>query len=43
MKILLKSWFRQQLSQTDRLIKLNQIVIQQMSVLQDIENRKSLK
>ena len=31
------------LSQRDRLIKLNQIAIQQMFVLQDIENRKLLK
>jgi len=31
------------LSQQERLIKLNQIAIQQMSVLQDVENRKLLK
>ncbi len=31
------------LPQPDRLIKLNQIAIQQMSVLQDVENRKMLK
>jgi len=31
------------LSQSERLIKLNQIAIQQMCVLQDIENRKMLK
>ena len=31
------------LPQSERLIKLNQIAIQQMSVLQDIENRKLLK
>jgi hypothetical protein len=31
------------ISQKERLIKLNQIAIQQMSVLQDIENRKLLK
>jgi len=31
------------LTQSDRLIKLNQIAIQQMSVLQDVENRKLLK
>ena len=31
------------LSQSERLIKLNQIAIQQMSVLQDVENRKLLK
>ena len=43
MKILLKSWFRQQLAQTDRLIKLNQIAIQQMCVLENVENRKLLK
>jgi hypothetical protein len=30
-------------SQSERLIKLNQIAIQQMSVLQDVENRKLLK
>jgi hypothetical protein len=31
------------LSQSERLIKLNHIAIQQMSVLQDVENRKLLK
>jgi len=31
------------LTQSDRLIKLNQIAIQQMSVLQEVENRKLLK
>ena len=31
------------LSQPDRLIKLNQIAIQQMSILQEVENRKLLK
>jgi len=31
------------LPQKERLIKLNQIAIQQMSVLQDVENRKLLK
>ena len=31
------------LSQSDRLVKLNQIAIQQMNILQDIENRKLLK
>jgi hypothetical protein len=30
-------------SQSERLIKLNQIAIQQMRVLQDVENRKLLK
>jgi hypothetical protein len=29
--------------QRERLIKLNQIAIQQMRVLQDVENRKMLK
>ena len=31
------------LSQSDRLIKLNQIAIQQMNILQEVENRKLLK
>jgi hypothetical protein len=31
------------ISQSERLIKLNQIAIQQMKILQDIENRKTLK
>jgi hypothetical protein len=31
------------LSQSERLVKLNQIAIQQMNVLQDVENRKLLK
>jgi len=31
------------LPQSERLIKLNQIAIQQMSVLENIENRKLLK
>jgi len=31
------------LSQSDRLVKLNQIAIQQMNILQDVENRKLLK
>jgi hypothetical protein len=31
------------LSQTNRLIKLNQIAIQQMTVLQDVENKKNIK
>ena len=31
------------LAQRERLIKLNQIAIQQMRVLQDVENRKLLK
>jgi hypothetical protein len=31
------------LSQRDRLIKLNEIAIQQMQVLQDVESRKMLK
>ena len=31
------------LAQTDRLIKLNQIAIQQMCVLENVENRKLLK
>ena len=30
-------------SQSERLIKLNQIAIQQMSVLMEVENRKLLK
>ncbi|GHV23504.1 hypothetical protein FACS1894174_09430 [Bacteroidia bacterium] len=29
--------------QSDRLVKLNRIAIQQMQVLQDVENRKMLK
>jgi hypothetical protein len=29
--------------QSDRLVKLNRIAIQQMQVLQDVENRKILK
>jgi hypothetical protein len=29
--------------QSDRLMKLNRIAIQQMQVLQDVENRKMLK
>jgi hypothetical protein len=29
--------------QSDRLLKLNRIAIQQMQVLQDVENRKMLK
>ncbi len=31
------------ISQSERLIKLNQIAIQQMRILQDVENRKTLK
>ncbi|MDR1289832.1 MAG: hypothetical protein LBK06_01375 [Planctomycetaceae bacterium] len=31
------------LAQRERLIKLNKIAIQQMSVLQDVENRKLLR
>jgi len=31
------------MSQRERLIKRNKIAIQQMSVLQDVENRKLLK
>jgi hypothetical protein len=31
------------LPQRERLIKLNQIAIQQMSILQDVENRKLLR
>ena len=31
------------LTQKDRLIKLNQIAIQQMSILEDIKNKKFLK
>jgi hypothetical protein len=31
------------ISQSDRLMKLNQVAIQQMQVLQDVENRKMLK
>ena len=30
-------------AQKDRLIKLNQIAIQQMSILEDIKNKKFLK
>lgn len=33
----------EKMSQSERLIKLNQIAIQQMKVLQDVENRKLLK
>jgi hypothetical protein len=33
----------EKVSQTERLIKLNQIAIQQMSILQNVENRKLLK
>ena len=36
-------FINENLSQSERLIKLNQIAIQQMRVLQDIENRKLLK
>jgi len=36
-------FINEKLPQQERLIKLNQIAIQQMSVLQDVENRKLLK
>jgi len=36
-------FINEELSQNERLMKLNQIAIQQMRVLQDIENRKLLK
>ena len=36
-------FINEQLSQKERLLKLNQIAIQQMKVLQDVENRKMLK
>jgi hypothetical protein len=33
----------QNMPQSERLVKLNQIAIQQMKVLQEVENRKLLK
>jgi len=36
-------FINEKMPQTERLIKLNQIAIQQMKVLQDVENRKLLK
>ncbi len=36
-------FINENMSQTERLIKLNQIAIQQMKILQDVENRKLLK
>jgi hypothetical protein len=36
-------FINERLSQQERLVKLNQIAIQQMQVLQDVENRKLLK
>ncbi len=36
-------FINEDLPQRDRLIKLNQIAIQQMSVLEDIKNKKLLK
>ena len=36
-------FINENMSQRERLIKLNKIAIQQMSVLQDVENRKLLK
>lgn len=36
-------FIQENLPQADRLIKLNQIAIHQMTVLQDAENRKLLK
>ena len=36
-------FINESLSQRERLIKLNQIAIQQMSVLQEVEGRKLLK
>lgn len=36
-------FINEKMTQKDRLIKLNKIAIQQMSILQDIENRKLLK
>jgi hypothetical protein len=36
-------FINESIPQSERLIKLNQIAIQQMKVLQDIDNRKYLK
>ena len=36
-------FINESIPQSERLIKLNQIAIQQMRVLQDVENRKLLK
>lgn len=36
-------FINEKMKQSDRLVKLNQIAIQQMKVLQDVENRKVLK
>ena len=36
-------FINEDISQKERLIKLNKIAIQQMSVLQEVENRKLLK
>jgi hypothetical protein len=36
-------FINESIPQSERLIKLNQIAIQQMKVLQDVENRKLLK
>jgi hypothetical protein len=36
-------FINENMPQSERLVKLNQIAIQQMKVLQDVENRKLLK
>ncbi|GHV57301.1 hypothetical protein FACS1894182_05790 [Bacteroidia bacterium] len=36
-------FINERLPQRERLIKLNQVAIQQMQVLQDVENRKMLR
>jgi hypothetical protein len=36
-------FINENISQSERLIKLNQIAIQQMTVLQEVENRKLLR
>ena len=41
--MLLHSLHKNGLSQHERLIKLNQIAIQQMKVLDEVENRRLLK